>query len=129
MADYAWSNFQADWSEEERRFTKRIKPGDTISQADLDVDDDEWETLKAIGSVRQQPYPAAVADGSYTDSPQRYYMDLLQKAGEGTMTDEESKTLAAMSDPGGTGAPAPAEGEAAAVVEEKASATTASARK
>jgi|SRR6516162_8939221 len=89
----AWSNFQAGWDEEKRVFTKKIKPGDTISQSDLDVEDDEWEELQAVGAVRDQEYPKAVADGSYTDSPNRYFLDQLQRAAEGALSADEVKEL------------------------------------
>jgi len=93
MADIAWSNFQAGWDEEKRAFTKRIKPGDTVSASDLDISDEEFEELKKIGSVREQEYPESVADGSYPDSPNRYFMDQLQKAAEGMLSADEMKEL------------------------------------
>jgi hypothetical protein len=89
----AWSNFQADWDDERRMFTKRIKPGDEVSQSDLDIEDEEWDNLVAEGAVREQPYPKALIEGSYTDSPNKYYIDQLQKAAEGLLSGDEMKEL------------------------------------
>jgi len=94
MADmYAWSNFQAGYDDEKRQFTKKIKPGDEVSQADLDVDDEEWEALIASGAVREQEYPRAVAEGEYLDSPNKYFADQMAKAAEGQLTGDEVKEL------------------------------------
>jgi len=94
MADhYAWSNFQADYDEEKRQFTKKIKPGDEVSQADLGVDDDEWESLVESGAVREQEYPEAIASGEYPDSPNKYFTEQMQKAAEGALSGDEVKEL------------------------------------
>ena len=90
---YAWSNFQAGWDDEKRVFTKRIKPGEEVSASDLGIEDDEFDELVKMGAVREQPYPEAVADGSYPDSPQKYFIEQLQKAAEGTLTADEVKEL------------------------------------
>jgi len=96
MADtVAWSNFQANYDEEKRQFTKRIKPGDKVSQADLGIEDEEWEALLESGAVREQPYPEAVSEGGYPDSPNRYFLDQLQKAAEGQLSADEVKELQA----------------------------------
>jgi|SRR5215469_2863195 len=90
---YAWSNFQADFDDETRKFKKIIKPGDEVSQGDLGVEDDEWESILASGAVRDQEYPKAVAEGEYLDSPNKYFIDQMAKASEGALSGDEVKEL------------------------------------
>jgi hypothetical protein len=53
---YAWSNFVTERNEAGQA-TKTIKPGDAVSQADLGVEDEEWEYLVETGAVREEEYP------------------------------------------------------------------------
>jgi hypothetical protein len=58
MADtyYAWNNFPTDFNEYGQP-TKTIKVGDTVSQSDLGVSDEEWQDLADSGAVRTDEYP------------------------------------------------------------------------
>src|SRR5215471_92841 len=52
MADVSWTTFPtaehpSEW----------IRPGDDVSQSDLDVSDEEYAELKALGAIRDVPYP------------------------------------------------------------------------
>jgi hypothetical protein len=53
---YAWSNFPTERNEFGQT-TKTIKPGDKVTQQDLDVSDDEWNELIELGAVREEEYP------------------------------------------------------------------------
>ena len=90
---YAWSNFTADWNKEDNKWEFKAKPGDEISQIDLNVEDDEWDAIVASGAVRPQEYPKAVADGTYPDSPNKYFVEQMTKASEGLLTGDEVQEL------------------------------------
>ena len=53
---YAWSNFKTEFNKE-GQVTKWIRAGDSVSQSDLGVSDDDWKNLIEIGAVRKQEYP------------------------------------------------------------------------
>jgi hypothetical protein len=90
---YAWSNFTPDRDEWGKAETT-IVPGDEVSQSDLGVSDEEWETLVTEGAVREQPYPKAITEGVYNGSPADYYKDLLTKVSEGAiLTGDQLKEL------------------------------------
>jgi|SRR5215471_17301049 len=58
---YAWTNFDIERNEWGQT-TNVIHVGDTITQAQLDVSDEQWEELIATGAVREEEYPE-VPDG------------------------------------------------------------------
>jgi hypothetical protein len=75
MADVAWSTFPIGDHPSEH-----IHPGDDISQDDLGVDDAEYAELKALGAIREVPYPIPRnEDGSYQflGSPREYALAQL----------------------------------------------------
>lgn len=61
--------------------SRNITPqGDEVSQSDLDVDDDYWQHLQDIGSVRPYPMPKGVDD--YTSPQQAFLADISTGTGE-----------------------------------------------
>lgn len=65
---YAWSRFQKsvnEWG----RVEEWIEPGDEISQSDLGVNDEEWQSLIDSGAVREEEYP----DIDRQTTPADYY--------------------------------------------------------
>jgi|SRR5580765_3729328 len=60
-AMYAWSKFKKEVNEW-GQVTEWIMPGDKISQGDLGVSDEEWESLVETGAVREDEYPDVPAD-------------------------------------------------------------------
>lgn len=69
MADtyYAWSNFKVEHNKE-GQVTKWIRCGETVSQSDLSVSDEDWQELINVGAVRTQEYPpvpSSVAPAEY----------------------------------------------------------------
>src|SRR5215831_18856654 len=58
---YAWSNFPIERNEAGQA-TKVIAAGDKISQDDLDVSDEEWQSLIDVGAVRTDEYPEDLPD-------------------------------------------------------------------
>jgi hypothetical protein len=117
---YSWSTFPVP----DKPRKEWIKPGDPVSAADLDVDEDNWNELVTAGAVRKQEYPIP-ADSNFEGSPREY---LLQQAQEVDPLDPlatydkgwldsplQDQAQAAMDDPeGGWEAPAEEETEEAA---------------
>jgi len=56
MGHYAWTNFPVE-RDEWGKTTKMIKPGDSVSQSDLGVSDEEWEDLISVNAVSEDEYP------------------------------------------------------------------------
>ena|SRR5258706_3060097 len=56
MTYYAWSNFKVEFNKE-GQVTKWIRPGDEISQSDLNCTDEDWKDLIRLGAVRKTEYP------------------------------------------------------------------------
>lgn len=96
MADattyYAWTRFMADINEW-GMINKWINVGDKVTKADLKVGDAEFQELIDIGSLREQPYPQALLDGTYGGSPSEYFKDQLVRASAGELTASEVKEL------------------------------------
>src|SRR5215469_1284112 len=77
MADVSWSTFPigdhpSEW----------IRPGDDVSQSDLDVSDEEYAELQALGAIRDVPYPIPRDDAGnyqYQGSPREYALAQLAK--------------------------------------------------
>lgn len=59
----AWSKFNTEVNEYGQP-TKTIMPGESVSQSDLGVSDEEWEYLVETGAVREEEYPDIPADVS-----------------------------------------------------------------
>jgi|SRR5215472_14596219 len=75
MADVSWSTFPVGDHPSEY-----IHPGDDISQSDLDVSDEEYAELKALGAIREVPYPIPRDDAGnyeYLGSPREYALAQL----------------------------------------------------
>lgn len=104
MTMYAWSNFPRG-VDANGKTQKDIPVGSEISAADLGIDEDDWKVLVANGSVREQPYPKIITDEKYSDSPNRYYKDLLARAAEAESTVEglNSDEMKELRDAGLTG--------------------------
>ena len=90
---YAWSPITNGL--DDRGQTAYVKIGDKVSAGDLDMDDDEFQVLIDARVVRSQPYPEALVNSPIP--PSDYFKGLLAKAGEGELTEEETKELAGMS--------------------------------
>ena len=54
---YAWNTFAVEWDETTGLVTEKIMPGEPITQSDLDVSDEEWESLIETGAVSEDEYP------------------------------------------------------------------------
>src|SRR5215831_21022346 len=77
MADVSWSTFPVGGHPSEW-----IRPGDDVSASDLDITDDEYEELKALGAIRDVPYPIPKNDSGefvYLGSPREYALAQLEK--------------------------------------------------
>lgn len=74
---YANSRFKKDVNEW-GRVTAWVNPGDKVSQSDLGVSDDEWQTLINSGAVVKD-YPDALKDKTQTP-PAEYYRDNPKEA-------------------------------------------------
>ena len=90
---YAWSPITNGL--DDRGQTAYIKVGDKVGASDLDMDDDEFQALIDARVVRSQPYPEALVNSPIP--PSDYFKGLLAQAAEGSLTEEETKTLAGMS--------------------------------
>jgi len=90
---YAWSPITNGL--DDRGQTAYIKVGDKVGASDLDMDDDEFQALIDARVVRTQPYPEALVNSPIP--PSDYFKGLLAQAAEGSLTEEETKTLAGMS--------------------------------
>lgn len=104
---YAWSKFKKEVNEW-GQVTEWINPGDSVSQGDLDVGDDEWQYLIDSGAVREEEYPENLPPDV---SPAEYYAanpEEAQKAAEGQV-DTSTPSAEAMpkteNPPGTTQAP------------------------
>jgi hypothetical protein len=53
---YAWNTFPVEW-DDYGSVTKKVMPGDTVAQSDLNVSDEEWESLIESGAVSEDEYP------------------------------------------------------------------------
>jgi len=72
-----------------------IKLGDKVSAGDLDLSDDEFQELIDARVVREQPYPEELVNSP--QPPSDYFKELLAGAAEGTLTEDQTKALAALS--------------------------------
>jgi len=70
MGYYAWTNFPVE-RDEWGKTTKVIKPGDSVSQSDLGVSDEEWADLVEVNAVSEEEYP----DIPDHQSPAEYLRD------------------------------------------------------
>jgi len=80
MADdyYAWSNIRVGGDK-----PKVIRPGEKVSASDLGVDDDEFDNLVTIGSVRSTPWPEGLdPDNPNADSPNQHRLKMLAQERE-----------------------------------------------
>lgn len=53
---FAWSNFTVERNEYGQP-TRVIKPGEKITQKDLDVGDADWQAFIDAGAIREESYP------------------------------------------------------------------------
>jgi len=77
---YAWSPIHYHTGEGDSLEKKIAKPGDTVTQNELDVDDEEWATLLEGGSVRNTKYPKGVVQSGM--SPNEHRLNILRKERE-----------------------------------------------
>lgn len=68
---YAWNTFVTEYNEYGVP-TDKIEPGEPITQSDLDVSDEEWESLIETGAVSEEEYP----DIPSTISPAEYQAEM-----------------------------------------------------
>lgn len=65
-----------------------VKPGESVSQDALGVDDAGWAQLLESGAVRSQAYPDMPE--TFQGSPVEFLRDEMRKAAEGALTDVET---------------------------------------
>jgi len=90
MADLvAWSSIKSaknNGTEKEPEWKEIIvKPGESVTQDALALDDEGWKQLLESGSVRTMPYPEMPE--TYQDSPVQFMREQARKAAEGIMDD------------------------------------------
>lgn len=68
--------------------TINVKPGDSVSQDALGVDDEGWKQLLESGAVRKMTYPDMPE--TFQGSPVDYLREKARKAAEGVLTDVET---------------------------------------
>jgi len=68
--------------------TEVIKPGDTVTQDGLGLDDDQFRQLVESGAVRALPYPDMPP--TYQDSPVAYLREQARIAAEGALNDAQT---------------------------------------
>jgi|SRR5215831_35081 len=94
MASYnAWSPIVTG-ELDDRGQPVTIKLGESVSASDLDMTDEEFQTLIDNKVVREQPYPQSLVDSVIP--PSEYFKDLLAGAAEGSLTEDQVKELAGM---------------------------------
>ena len=86
MADstYAWSRivYGAEKDDDGNVIgSKSVAPGDSVSQSDLDVSDEEWQSLVDQEVVREYPFPESLQDPYL--SPRQIMQEKLIAASEG----------------------------------------------
>ena len=118
---YAWNTFPVEWDETTGLVTEKIMPGEPITQSDLDVSDEEWESLIETGAVSEDEYPdlpPQVSPAEYQAQQDIHeamvsVVEMHEAAMEDTLNpdDEEEVTPVATS---GTGADKPPEKPGAA---------------
>ena len=96
MAYYAWSNFTTEDGE-------AVAPGDTVTQQQLGLNDEDWEALVESGAVREEEWP--ILDPNFQGSPEEWKKQEANKVAEGLPTYEEEQKAAKESE---TPKPAPA---------------------
>ena len=72
-----------------------IKQGDSVSQSDLGIDDDEWKQLCDSKAVREAKFPDMPAD--YTGSPLEFLQEELRKqlaVADDAMSDDDAMVAA-----------------------------------
>jgi|SRR6476646_831415 len=85
MNMYAWSKFKGEVNEW-GQVTKWIMPGEKISQSDLGVSDEEWDSLVESGAVREDEYPDIANDVS----PAEHFATNPDEAPEPTLDETTS---------------------------------------
>lgn len=91
---YVWSPIPKEIVEQTGVIKTTYKVGETVSQADLGIGDDDWNYMIQVGSVRTTPYPEPLT-GDVRDprSPTQFIRELVVKAGEGRATQEDLNNL------------------------------------
>jgi hypothetical protein len=82
---YAWSNFTTEDGE-------AVAPGDTVTQAQLGLSDEDWEALVEGGAVREEEWP--ILDPNFQGSPNEWTQQEAAKEAEGLPTYEEEQKAA-----------------------------------
>jgi hypothetical protein len=110
----AWSNIQVGEANEDAAKlsggeVKVIKPGESVSQGDLGLDDAQFDQLVKSGAVRTLPYPDMPEE--YQNSPVEFLREQTAKIAEdalaGVETSEENMEAAAAMMRAATGTPEP----------------------
>lgn len=82
MTDIAWSPILTEKG--------RIEAGETVTRDKLGVDKDEYESLKAAGSIRETKYPKDLGDfESPRERNMRYLKEAVETATENAFSDIE----------------------------------------
>ena len=91
MADkmYAWSTFHEERNEYGQP-TKTISPGDTVTQDQLGVSDEEWEYLIETGVVRTEEYPEDIPEDM---APAEYEKQKMAEFAAGTLPEDEMEEI------------------------------------
>lgn len=94
MADLvAWSTIKlgeknTDSKADPSDLTQVIKPGETVSQDSLGLDDEQFKQLLESGAVRALDYPDM--PDTYQDSPVNYLREQARIAAEGALSDAQA---------------------------------------
>jgi hypothetical protein len=89
MAYYAYSTFNTE-IDEWGRVQKSIKPGEEVSQADLAVDDETWNSYIESGVVSSVPHPENMMDG---ESPNEAFAREDAALAAGSLDEEQAKKV------------------------------------
>lgn len=85
MAYVAWSRFSGKRNEFGQT-TEWIEPGESVTQAKLDVTDADWDYLLESGAVRESPYPKGLAN---QQAPAEALRERARAVFSGELTDEK----------------------------------------
>jgi hypothetical protein len=78
------------WSNATTLEGKRLKPGDDVSQEDLGLTDEEWQSLQDDKAVSEDDYPIP-AEANFQGSPREWDLAEAAAAAAGEPTWEERK--------------------------------------
>lgn len=85
---YSWTRFTFGGTKP----ADHIMPGAKVSRSDFkDLDDDEFENLKQVGALREQPYPIP-EDENFDGSPRDYVLAKIEEMKQNELFDSVTDT-------------------------------------